>query len=61
MSKVKGVEEEEWKHATDPLTQADLRVEEGEPQLSPKHNTDRNITLNVSFHRIDAVYRHSQL
>jgi len=34
MSKVKGVEEEEWKHAIDPLMQADLRVEEGEPQGS---------------------------
>lgn len=34
MSKVKGAEEEEWKHAIDPLTQADLRGEEGEPQFS---------------------------
>lgn len=34
MSKVKGAEEEKWKHAIYPLTQADLRVEEGEPQFS---------------------------
>lgn len=34
MSKVKGAEEEKWKHAIDPLTHADLRVEEGEAQFS---------------------------
>lgn len=34
MSKVKGAEAEKWKHAIDPLTEADFNVEEGEPQLS---------------------------
>lgn len=32
--KGKGAEEEKWKHAIGPLTQADLRVKEGKPQLS---------------------------
>lgn len=49
MSKVKGAEEEKWKHAIDPLTMANLRVEEGEPQLSlslsSKHSKDKNIKL----------------
>lgn len=55
MSKVKGAKQEEWKHAIDPLTKADLRGAQGEPQFSlwlpPKHKTDKNITRYVSFHR----------
>lgn len=34
-----------------PLTQTDLQVKEGKPQLSlclsPKHKTDKNITVNI--------------
>ena len=61
MSKVKGAKEEKWKHAIDPLTQGDLRVEEGEPQFylclalfQTQHRQRYNIT-HVSFHRFDDV------
>lgn len=43
MSKVKGAEEEQWKLAIDPLTLANLRVEKGEPHLSSKHSTYKNL------------------
>lgn len=58
MSKVKGAEEQKWKHAIDPLTLADLTVEEGgTPVFLPNATQTKNITSNVSFHRIDAVSR----
>lgn len=34
MSSIKSAADEKWKHAKHPLTRADFRDEEGEPQLS---------------------------
>lgn len=49
MSKVKGGEEEKWKHAIDPLTQADLKVEEGEPQFSRFVSLPNSTQIKISY------------
>lgn len=49
MSKVKGVEEEKWKHAIGPLTQSERRG--GTPTISvcllPKHKTCQKYHANA--------------
>lgn len=51
MSKVKGAEEEKWKHAIGPLTQSELR--RGIPAVSicllPKHKPHNIYYANVFF------------
>lgn len=61
MSSVKSAADEKWKRTKHPLTWADFRDEEGEPQLSPSViATDRPKYHTKDFFMLECCHLHMQ-